>query len=167
MRDAYLQPGLEREPQFAARLSRTRQASRLARSNLEASVARLTVEPGVEPARLTAAQIILANSRRFLQAVMALEAGIFRSHAVPARHAFADLANAVDTTLYLLSAYLRGKSTPHPNDLPDLREAHHALVTSGDSNVERYALVNVESDRVTNSVNSLVVDVFNWLDSTM
>jgi len=121
----------------------------------------------VEPARLTAAQIILANSRRFLHAVMALEAGIFRSHAVPARHAFADLANAVDTTLYFLSAYLRGKATPHPNDLPDLREAHHALVTSGDSNVERYALVNVESDRVTNSVNSLVVDVFNWLDSDM
>ena len=167
VRDVYLRPGLEREPPFAARLSRARQAGRLARSNLEASVARLTTEPGVEPARLTAAQIIMANSRRFIHAVMALEAGIFRGRAVPARHAFADFANGVDATLYFLSAYLRGRATPHPDDLPDLREAHHTLLTSGDSNVDRYALVNVESDRVTNSVNSLVVDTFGWLDSTM
>src|SRR5206468_404640 len=41
IRDAYLEPDLEREPEFLTRLDRVRQAGRLSRTNLEASVARL------------------------------------------------------------------------------------------------------------------------------
>src|SRR5204862_416196 len=48
-------------------------------------------------------------------------------------------------------------------DLPDLREDHHALVQSGDSLTERYALVNVETDRITNSLNTLSEDVLRWV----
>ena len=162
VRDAYLQPGIERDPVFAARLDHARQAGRLARSNAEASVERYRLEGGVPPDRVTALQAILANSHRFIQAVMALEAGIYRSRAVPARAELRSFTNAADTTLYFLSAYLRGTAAG-PDDLPDLRESHHALVPAGDPKVDRYALVNVETDRVTNSLNTLSLEVVQWV----
>jgi uncharacterized membrane protein YccC len=166
VRDAYLRPGLEQDPDFMARLSDLRQASRLARSNLEASVARLTAEPGANPVQLTAIEVIEANSHRFIHAAMSLEAGLFRSRAVPARAAFRDLTNGIGATLYFLSAYLRGSSS-EPGDLPDLRAAHNVLVHSGDPTVDRYALVNVETDRITNSLNSLTVEILQLTESTI
>src|ERR1035437_1406001 len=45
VRDAYLHPGLERDLVFAPRLDRVRQAGRLARTTLEASMARLRLRP--------------------------------------------------------------------------------------------------------------------------
>jgi hypothetical protein len=48
-------------------------------------------------------------------------------------------------------------------DLPDLREDHHALLRAGASGVERYELVNVESDRVTNSLNTLATELVQWM----
>lgn len=162
VRDAYLHPGLEQDAVFASRLDRVRQSGRLARTTLEASVARLRMEPGVTPARLTALQAVLANSHRFIHAVMALEAGLFRSQPVPARPQFATFTNNVDSTLYFLAAYLRGVPV-HPGDLPDLREDHRALLQSGTSYAERYELVNVESDRVTNSLNTLSVELIQWV----
>jgi len=49
---------------------------------------------------------------------------------------------------------LRGRHV-QSEDFPDLREDHHALVQSGDQKIERYALVNVEADRIVNSLNTL------------
>ena len=115
--------------------------------------------------RLTTLQAILANSHRLIHAVMALEAGLFRSRPVPARPAFATFANNVDSTLYFLAAYLRGVAV-HPGDLPDLREDHRALLQTGASNVERYQLVNVETDRVTNSLNTLSLELIQWVGGT-
>ncbi len=165
VRDAYLHPGLEHDPALALRLDQARQACRLARTTLEASVARLRLEPGVTDDRLTTLQAILANSHRLIHAVMALEAGLFRSRPVPARPAFATFANNVDSTLYFLAAYLRGLAVL-PGDLPDLREDHRTLVQTGASNVERYELVNVETDRVTNSLNTLSVELVQWVGGT-
>jgi uncharacterized membrane protein YccC len=162
VRDAYLHPGWEQQPEFAERLAVVRQSGRLARTNLEASVARFANEPGADPVRLTTLDAILANSHRFIHAAMALEAGLYRSRPVPPREAFGAFANAVDATLYFLSAYLRGTHA-EPGDLPDLRDLHHALVSCGDSRVERYALVNIETDRVTNSVNTLALEVLHWV----
>ena len=157
VRDAYLDP----EKSFAAQLQRTGMACRLARSNLEASAGRLHGEPGVPAARLTALDTILANSHRLIHALMALEAGLVRSRAVPAREGFRVLTSHADLTLYYLAAALRG-SPIAATDLPDLREDHHALVSSGDPAVDRYALVNVETDRVVNSLNTLAVEIFAW-----
>jgi hypothetical protein len=95
---------------------------------------------------------------------MALEAGLFRSQPVPAREAFRTFANHVDLTLYLLSAALRGSSA-RLEKLPDLREDHYQLVHSGDAHVDRYALVNVETDRVTNSLNTLSEETRRWLSA--
>jgi hypothetical protein len=161
VRDGYLNPGIERDPSFEQRLDQVRQAGRLARSNTEAAVERFRIEGGVAPDRVTALQAILANSHRFIHAVMALEAGIYRSTAVPARREFLAFTNAADTTLYFLSARLRGAAVA-PDDLPDLRDAHHALISAGDPRVDRYALVNTETDRVTNSLNTLSFEVVQW-----
>ena len=48
------------------------------------------------------------------------------------------------------------------SDLPDLREDHLALINSGDPGVDRYALVNIETDRITNSLNTLTLEVYRW-----
>jgi hypothetical protein len=77
---------------------------------------------------------------------------------VPARPAFREFGNAVDATLYFLSAYLRG-SAAEPGDLPDLRALHQKLEHSVGAGVERYELVNIEADRIANSLNSLALEI--------
>ena len=154
VRDAYFAPG--REAQL--RLDRTRVGARLARSNAEASFARLSAEPGVNQDTLAALQKLLVNSHRFILAVMSLEAGLARSSPAPVREAFRAFAEGVVTTLQQLAAALRGKALDR-NNLPDLRELHHDLVQSGDPHFGRHALVNVETDRLVNSLNTLAVQV--------
>jgi uncharacterized membrane protein YccC len=144
---AYLKPDAP-PPELDA----ARQAGRLARSNLEASAARLSSEP--YPKQLAALNDMLASSHRLVHALMALEAGLYQSQFMPPRDAFRTFSHDVEKTLYFLAASLRG-SRIYPGDLPDLREDHHALLRSGDSRAERYALVNIETDRITNSLNTL------------
>uniref|UniRef100_Q01YB3 Integral membrane bound transporter domain-containing protein n=1 Tax=Solibacter usitatus (strain Ellin6076) TaxID=234267 RepID=Q01YB3_SOLUE len=163
VRDGYVEADPLRS-EFLARLDEARQAGRLARTNLEASIARLRSEPGFPAERLTALNTILANAHRLIHAMMALEAGLFNSQPVPARPAFRTFANSVDATIYFLAAYLRG--TPvRAGDLPDLREQHRTLRHSGDPRAERYQLVNVETDRVTNSLNTLSLEIIHWVSS--
>ncbi len=157
VRDAYFQP----EAPFSAALDGARLAARLARSNLEAALARLPAEPGGSEAH-AALTGLLANSHRLVHAFMALEAGLARSRPVPARAAFRTFANDADLTLYFLSARLRGSPISR-EDLPNLREDHYQLVDSGDGSVDRYALVNVETDRITNSLNTLAEITLSWL----
>jgi uncharacterized membrane protein YccC len=161
IREGYIQHAAD----FEAALDRTRIAARLARSNLEASLDRLSAEPGTTTKTARALAGMLASSHRLVHSLMALEAGLSTSTAVPAREAFRRFANDTDLTLYLLAAALRGSKLARA-DLPDLREDHHALVHSGDPPTERYALVNVETDRVTNSLNTLREQVLGWLASS-
>ena len=67
----------------------------------------------------------------------------------------------MELTLDRLAAALRGADV-NLNRLPDLREDHHALIQSGDAS--RYALANVETDRITNSLDTLAVEVRRWLE---
>ena len=149
---------IEPERSFSAELETARQAGRLARSNAEASVARLATEPGVTPRRIARVNAVLANSHRFIHAAMSMEAGLARSRPAPARAEFRTFANHVDLVLYYLTASLRGSKIP-PAEWPDLREDHYGLVHAGDPRVERYALSNVEADRMVNSLNTLVEEV--------
>lgn len=157
VREAYLTSGTP----LNAELDRTRLAARLARSNAEASVDRVRSEPGrsQQEAHLLAA--MLASSHRFVHAAMALEAGLARGLPAPAREPFQTLTHHVELTLHSLAAALRGSPVSH-EELPDLREDHRALVHSGDSGVERHTLVNVEADRIVNSVNTLAEQVLRF-----
>lgn len=105
----------------------------------------------------------MASSHRLVHAMMALEAGLASSRPVPARRAFHPFADAVETTLEILAGVLRGAPLDR-SKLPDLRERHRELVRSGDSLTERYALSNVETDRITNSLNTLSEDACRWTD---
>ena len=158
IRESYIKPDVS----FEHPLDRARLAARLARSNLEASIDRLTSEPGTSARTVKSLNGMLASSHRMIHAIMALEAGLSSSRPVPARAAFRRFADDVELTLYYLAAALRG--SPLTRDaLPDLREDHYALVHSGDARTERYALVNVETDRVTNSLNTLGEELLRWL----
>ena len=144
----------------AARLDRTRLAARLARSALEASAGRLHGEPGTDARYLTWLDATVADSLRFVHAAMALEAGLYRSRPVPARPPFRSFMEHADLTLHYLAAVLRGSGAP-ADHLPDLRRDHRLLVEAG-TGAERHALVDVETDRITNSINTLAREILEW-----
>lgn len=150
------------DTRLPAELDHARAAGRLARSNLEASIDRLSAEPGTMADRLKLLAGILASSHRLVHGMMALEAGLLSSHPAPARGPFRRFADDVELSLYYLAAALRG-SPIHATTLPNLREDHNALVHSGDALNDRYALVNVETDRITNSLNTLSGELLRWL----
>ena len=152
------------EASFEAELDRTRLAARLARSNLEASVDRVSTEPGTPPEDMQSLNTILATSHRLVHALMAIESGLATSTPVPARRQFPAFAHGVEITLHSLAMALRG-SPLRLSDLPDLRQAHRALTHSGVSITDRYALINTETDRITNSLNSLSEQVIKRLAS--
>ncbi len=153
--EAHLQPNSRNE----AELNRVRLAARLARSNMEASAERLRAEPGTRPEQVDLLTAMLANSYRFVRAVMALEA--VPVGAEPVHEEFRDFADNVDKTLELLAAALRGEKLV-VRDLPDLREDHHRLTRSANSGMTRYTLVMEETDRMTNSLNTLREQVLQW-----
>ena len=140
---------------------RARVAARLARSNLEASIERAAVEPGVSPERLALLSAMLASTRRMARALLALEAAIGPQGAAPVPQSFRTFANHIDLTLYYLAALLRGSAIT-PELLPDLRADHGALLESPEQTGQPYALINTEADRLTNAVNTLSEEVFRW-----
>jgi uncharacterized membrane protein YccC len=153
----YIQPDTA-----AASLDELRLDARLARSNVEASVDRVSAEPGVSAAQVNLYIGMLASSHRLVHALMALDSGLTRSSPVPAREATKVFARDVDLTLYFLASVLRGSPAVR-KQLPDLREDHRLLLLSGDSQTERYALVNIEADRITNSINTFAEQVVRLL----
>lgn len=152
---------VKKEGGSAAELDRVRSNARVARTNLETSVDRLGAEPGTTAEQINQLNALLANSHRFVHALMALDSGWLYTAAVPARTAFHKFAADVEKTLTLLATALRGAQVQE-KEFPDLREDHHVLVRSGDPKIERYALVNVEADRIVNSLNTLREQVMEW-----
>jgi uncharacterized membrane protein YccC len=145
---------LRNETIDARQLDGTRMRARLARSNVEASIDRLSTEPGTTVERMNRLNALLASSHRFVHSVMALDAGWLNTPAVPPRAASRQFAADAEKTLALLAKALRGERV-QAKEFPDLREDHRELLQAGDPHAERYALVNIEADRITNSLNTL------------
>lgn len=145
----------------ASEIDKVRSKARLARSNLEAAIDRLATEPGTTAEQMNRLNAILASSHRFIHAVMALEAGWLQTPAVKPRAEFLVFAMDLEKTLEMLAARLRGERVPSKN-FSDLREDHTRLVQAGVGVAERYALVNVEADRITNSMNTVREQVLEW-----
>jgi uncharacterized membrane protein YccC len=143
-----------------ADLDKLRLASRLARTNAAASVDRMQAEPGTRAEQIMLLSGMLASSHRFMHAVLSVEAGT-----LPGRPAIRDefrvFARDVNTTLEGLTAELRQAQTSIEK-WPDLREDHRRLTASPVSAGEQYALVNIEADRMTNSLNTLREQVARW-----
>jgi uncharacterized membrane protein YccC len=149
-------------------LDRSRRAARLARSNLEASVDRLSSEPGATREQISRLSSILTTSHRFLHAVMALDAIISQTPALSGPAPFKKFAAAVEATLALLSSALRGGRVMS-RDFPGLREEHRLMVqaraTGANESVARYDSIGVEADRITNSVNTMAEQIMEWMRS--
>ncbi len=116
---------------------------------------RLGGEPGVPPSQLEALSAILVNSHSFVHAAMALESGLYRTQPVAMRPATAEFAAKVDEVLAAIAESLR-TGQPPARDLPDLRAAHNRIIGSPEALTTRYNLVNVETDRIVNSLNTLL-----------
>jgi uncharacterized membrane protein YccC len=143
-------------------IDKRRLGGRRARSNAEASVDRMSGEPGITARELSTLNAILVNSHSLAHAAMSMEAGLYRTQTAPPRSATLDFAEKVDGTLGAVSAALR-HGTPLPADLPDLRQAHNAIADSDVAPTDRYQLINVETDRITTSLNTLCEQVDAWV----
>ncbi|MBV9301260.1 MAG: FUSC family protein [Acidobacteriaceae bacterium] len=154
---------LEREdPSLEANLDQTRRDLRRARSDAEASVDRVSAEPGIKRERLNCLTSILAHSHALMHAMMALEAGELATepgNPPPELRAF---AYDVEFTLYFLAAALRG-SAAASETLPKLREDHSRLMQVRKSFPPAYEFVLIETDRLTTALNTLREQVVRCL----
>jgi hypothetical protein len=142
-------------------LDNLRLATRLARTNALASVDRMQGEPWTRAEDIPLLTSMLASSHRFLHAVLSVEAGFVPGHGTKIREEFRVFASDVSTILGGLAAELR-RARPAGQKWPDLREDHRRLIQNPLGVMEQYALVNVEADRMTNSLNTLREQVELW-----
>ncbi len=133
-----------------AALHDARLASRVARTNAQASLERARAEPGKSIAELDLYAGILAAAHRFVLSTLRLETAAETRVPLPA--ATGEYATLVDRTLDAIEQTLRGAALPA--DLPDLRAAHRALVRSATRDSER--LFAFEADNVANSLDTIV-----------
>src|SRR5258708_9551057 len=138
------------DPLLHRQLDAARIEARRARSQLEASIDRLRMEPVANEDDIRVLNAMLASSHHFINATMALE-GAHEKALWPQSEAADRFALDVNRTLELLSAALRGAQVS-PRQFPDLREDHHALVSS--FGTEHHSLLVDETDRITNSLNT-------------
>ncbi len=134
--------------------------ARRARSNVEASSDRMSAEPGIPNAIRRSLNAILANSHSFVHAVMALEAGLYQTRPAPSRAATVRFREKVAATLSSVAVALRTNTAPV--DLPDLREAHGEIMASHEPLTDRYTLVNIETDRIVTSLNTVAEQTARW-----
>ena len=154
--------GVQARLQQGGDFDEKRLATRRARSNLESSVDRLSAEPGTTAEQMNRLNAMLASSNRFVNAVMALEAGWRHLPPSKIRAQFGVFAEDVEKTLELLTKMLRGTRV-RTKELPDLREDQQRLVRAGEAQNEQFGLVNTEADRITNSLNTLREQVTEWV----
>ena len=140
---------------------RTRQAARIARSNLETSIERLAAEPGISPEQMGQANAMLASSHRFAHAMIALEAGIPQAGLSVPVPEFKTFADAVKRTLELLSATVKEQRIA-AREFPDLRAAYASLTERGVAPNDHNGFIFIEADRMTNSLNTLHEQISVW-----
>jgi hypothetical protein len=118
-------------------------------------------EPWTRPEDVPLLTGMLTSSHRFLHAVLSVEAGFVPGHGTKIRDEFRVFASDVKTVLAGLAAELR-RTRPAGHKWPDLREDHRRLIQNPLGIYEQYALVNVEADRMTNSLNTSREQVERW-----
>ena len=133
-----------------AALHDARLASRVARTNAQASLERARAEPGKSIAEIDLYAGVLTAAHRFVLSALRLETAA-ETRAALSEAAFA-YAASVDRTLVAIEHALRGGALPA--DLPDLRAAHRGLVRSAADDSARFFAF--EADNVANSLDTIV-----------
>jgi uncharacterized membrane protein YccC len=142
-------------------VDRKRLGTRMARSNLEASIDRLAAEPGTEARHIEPVRSMLAASHRLAHAIMALEAIETDCAATPAKPELQRFVTDVQTTLANLEDMLRDRKIALP-ELPDLRNDFRVLLAAGDQRFYPHTLASIEGDTIVNTVNTLRDLILRW-----
>ncbi|HEY6988653.1 MAG TPA: hypothetical protein VH369_09735, partial [Bryobacteraceae bacterium] len=150
------------DPDLGRTLDEARREWRRKRSSAEASVDRVSAEPGMQDSRRASLAGMLASSHALVNAIMALEAGAIEADVHTSGEALETFANDVEFTLYYLAAALRGSPAASRN-LPALREDHRRLVEARRNFADQDEYVSIETDRLTVSLNTLREQVTRYL----
>jgi uncharacterized membrane protein YccC len=150
------------DPDLGKILDEARREWRRERSSAEASVDRVTSEPGTLDAKRASLAGMLASSHALVNAMMGLEAGAIEADVHTSSEALQTFGNDVEFTLYYLAAALRGSPSASRN-LPALREDHRRLVEARRNFSEQDEYVLIETDRLTVSLNTLREQVMRYL----
>jgi len=147
-------------------IQRARAASRLARTNAQASVDRARVEPVSTPAEIELGRSVLANSHRLVHALLTLDAvrpKVLQAGGLVELDEVLRLASVAIT-----SAEVALRSGTRPRVVPDLRAAQAALAVAVKAEPERAgglesagALVYA-SDRITNSLDTILSELVRY-----
>ena len=132
-----------------------RTAARAARSNAQASLARLRAEPGSSPEMIDMAEALFANGNRLARTAMALEAFLDAEEDLSCAEALADFTNPACDALGILTARLDGAAAP--TAIPDLRQRQQVLadrLAQDAGHGTETALVTI-SDRLVDNINTL------------
>ena len=121
--------------------------ARRARSNAQASVDRMSGEPGVTARQATSLAAILVHSHSFVHAVMAMESRLYRNPRDPAPVWMPAFAASVDRALATLSDDLRKSCRSQAASRLDVETPPPG--TSGNE------LLETEADRIRTSLRSL------------
>lgn len=146
----YLQPAHRDEHGLGA----SRAAARLTRSNVQASIDRMTAEPAASRDAISSWNAILASSHGLINAIMAMEAALPGPAEGPPPDGLRAFCHDVEISLHSVSAGLRG-SKILARALPDLRGAYRRMLQGNAFAAGRLALVAMEADRLTNRLNTL------------
>ena len=152
------------DPDLEKTLDEARHEWRRKRSSAEASVDRVTSEPGTLDSKSASLTGMLASSHALMNAMMGLEAGALETNVHTSSTALQTFANDVEFTLYYLAAALRGSPSASQN-LPALREDHRRLIEARENFSARDEYVLIETDRLTVSLNTLREQVARYLGS--
>jgi uncharacterized membrane protein YccC len=147
-----------------AALEEARSGWRLARSNAEASVDRLSGEPGARPEHIALLTSILASSHSVAYSAMVLETELRHVPAGTAIEPGRVFIHDVEFTLYYLAAALRGTGSAL-EALPDLRKSHRRLAEAQDELSPAYRFLVDETDRLAVSLNTLREQVQKLVNS--
>ncbi|WP_413557700.1 FUSC family protein [Bdellovibrio sp. HCB209] len=138
-----------------------RQQSRVARAEFVASMNRYLSERGSTDVDREFLAGITAASNRFAHAMVAIESASPFALDTEQQKIFANFEAKIEVTLQNLSEELRGRNVPN-NEYPDLRAAYIELAKISPEQ-ERHGLFFDETDRMTNSLNTLRELVVNRL----
>jgi uncharacterized membrane protein YccC len=162
---------LQAAPPFSNEADQSRQEARIARSNLLSSFERIREEPGTSQRQLELLSGMWASSNRFAHAMMALESNFERPLGSVQVGPCTDFFAQTQDMLATLIVQLREPNQGQASDCFDLRAAHSRMVEAIDSQANQslrpgsaeLTLLMVETDRLTNSLNTLQEQISTWM----
>jgi hypothetical protein len=150
-------------------LQRARAASRLARTNAQASVDRAGAEPVPAQGQVELGQMVLAHTHRFIHAMLTIDALRPKLREAGSVLELSTFLAAAAEMLAAAQAAVRDNSAPGP--VPKLRSRQEELAEALAAHPERVGGIDTATtlvdatDRITNSLDTLIGEVRRQFES--